>query len=132
MTELARDVNDAAPLVQQQAGEGVAQRVRRGPLDARRVERALERAPAPRLIRRLRPGRVFPAGEHERVVMRPTGCEPPLREVGLQRPEQPHRAVLGGLRVLLAAERERALDEDRVGAHVAPAQRKRLPGRSPA
>jgi len=106
VTELAGDVDDAAAFVEQEAREAVAQRVGRGLVD---------------LCCLARGGAVV--GEHERVPRRSAGGEAPLGEVCFQRREQPHGSVRRRLGVGVLAERERALDEQRVVADVVPLQR---------
>ena len=57
VAELASDVDHRAPLVEQQRRERVPEVVRTTVLQPRRLDRALERPSAPRLVRRKRPGR---------------------------------------------------------------------------
>src|SRR4051812_42330629 len=87
VAELAGDVDDAAALVQQEAGEAVAQCVRRGGWSAGDGARAVEGASSPRLVRGLGPRLASLAGEHECVIGRPTTRQAPRRKIGLQRGE---------------------------------------------
>lgn len=92
--------------VEKQRSERVAQVVGPRVLDTRRRERPLERPPAPRLVRRLRPRLAVYGREDEAVVRGPPRREPPFGEVRLQRPDQPNGPALARLGRVSALEAE--------------------------
>ncbi len=96
------------------------------------IERTPERAAPPRLVRRLAPDGPGRRWKDERRVGRPAASEAPRAEVRGERRQEPDCAMRCRLRVLLLTERYGSLDQDRLIADVAPLQRQRFPGLSPA
>ncbi len=74
-----------------------------------RLRRTPERAPAPRLVGRLRPRLTIRGWKDELIVIRATRGHPPGVEVHSERRQQPHSPMLARLRVSFLAERARTL-----------------------
>jgi hypothetical protein len=79
--ELVGDVDDVAAFVQEQRGEAVPQVVRARVCETSCLRRTLERAPAPRLVRGLRPRLAIAAWKHELVVIGMACGHPPQAQI---------------------------------------------------
>ena len=111
VAELPGDVDHATPLVQEQGGEGVAERVRRSAHHVRGDARTSERASAPRLVGGERPWLAVVAGEDERA---PGRVATPAGEVLPKRRKESDGPVVAGLRVVGLSERQRPLYQQSV------------------
>jgi hypothetical protein len=89
------------------------------------LRRATERAPAPRLVSRLRPRLAILAWKNELIVVRTTRGHPPGPQIRSERCQQPHGPMLPRFRVGFLAERDRALNQDGPLPNIAPAQPER-------
>src|SRR5271165_7612898 len=94
--------------------------------EPRCLRRTTERAPAPRLVGRVRPRLTMLARKYELIVAGTTRGHPPGPQICSERCKQPQSPMLPRLCVRFLAERDRAPNQDGPLPNIAPAQPERF------